>query len=61
MNQDLEVLIKAYLAWRECAVHDRVQRQVDFDALLKASLKNHPGISREIVVQGIRRRAGAFV
>jgi hypothetical protein len=61
MNQELEALIKAYLAAGECALDDRARRQADFDARLEASLQKQPGVSREIFMQGIRRRARAFV
>jgi hypothetical protein len=61
MNPDLEALIKAYLAWRECDVSQRPGRQADYDALLEAALRNSPGVSRKVFTQGIRHRAMSFL
>jgi hypothetical protein len=61
MNPELEALIKAYLALGECDLPQRPHRQADYDALLEKSLQNAPGVSREVLTEGIRRRALAFV
>ena len=61
MNQELEALIKAFIAAHECDFRQRQRLQADYDALLEQALQNTPGVSREVFTQGIRRRALAFV
>ena len=47
MNQDLEALIKAYLALGECDLQQRPFRQAEYNALLEEALNNAPGVSRD--------------
>jgi hypothetical protein len=61
MNQELEALIKAYLALGECDPGQRDRRLADYDARMETALQNFPGVSREVFAQGIRRRAKAFL
>ena len=61
MNQKLEALIKAFIAAHECDLRQRSRLRAHYEALLEEALQNSPGVSREVLTQGIRRRANAFV
>jgi hypothetical protein len=61
MNQELEALIKAFIAAHECDLRHRSLLMDRYEALLEEALRNSPGVSREVFTQGIRRRAHAFI
>ncbi len=61
MNQELEALIKAFIAAHECDLRHRSLLMDHYEALLEEALRNAPGVSREVFKQGIRRRARAFM
>jgi hypothetical protein len=61
MNQELEALIKAFIAAHECDLRHRSLLRAHYEALLEEALQKSPGVSREVVTEGIRRRALAFV
>jgi hypothetical protein len=61
MNQELEALIKAFIAAHECDLRQRQRLQADYDELLEQALQNAPGVSRGVFTQGIRHRALAFM
>jgi hypothetical protein len=63
MNQELEALIKAYLALSETdpPPGQRARLKAEYDALVEAVLENRPGVSRDMLLVGIKRRAESFV
>ncbi len=61
MNPDLEALIKAYLAVHESAGRQRARRLAVFEPLLDDVLRDRPGISRDLFLEAVRRRAHSFV
>jgi len=61
MNQELEALIKAFIAAHECDLRESSRLIADYEALLEETLRNSPGVSRELLTQGIRRRAAAYM
>ena len=61
MNQDLEIFIKAYLAVREVEQDERAGKQADFDALVERHLPQGSEITREMLLESIRRRALAVL
>jgi hypothetical protein len=61
MNQELEALIKAFIAAHDCDLRQSSRLISQYEALLEKASRNSPGVSRVVLTQGIRRRAHAYM
>ena len=61
MNQDLEALIKAYIAAQECPGDQKSRFRQAFEELLNEVCQRIPNASRNVILLALHRRVDAYV
>ena len=59
MNQDLEALIKAYIAAQECSGNEKSRFRLAFEELLGEVCQRNPNASRNVFLPALHRRMHA--